>query len=130
MAGSIVETHQSHTSIKKLKIVWTSDASGDCTGTTTAYIDGVIIRAAFTPGSAGSQPTDLYDVYLYETGGTIDLLGGAGVDLSNSTAATKIPLVADKDGLLAMGPAIANLLDYVVDNAGNAKSGTIEIWYR
>jgi hypothetical protein len=116
--------------IKKLTLDWLSDGSGDVTGSTDAVIEGVIIRASFTPDGGATAPSDLYDVYIYEYGTTIDLLGGAGVDLSNTTAETVIPLIPDKDALLAMGPAIANRLTYVVDNAGAAKGGIIDLYYR
>lgn len=120
MAGSITATAADiGGSITKYTIVWTSDASGNVSANTVAVRRGRLLQAKFAPGAGGSQPTDLYDVTVADGDG-VDVLAGAGANLSNANAsivAPTAPLLLDA----------GNLTPTVV-NAGNAKSGTIALY--
>ena len=100
-----------------IKLDWTSNASGDVSGTTFGAA-GVISRAVFVPGTAGDAPTDNYDVTLLDEQG-VDILSGGGAN--RDTANTE--LVTPTWG----AAAIAGTLQLVVANAGNANTGTIYI---
>jgi hypothetical protein len=119
MAGTATVTNTSTlgVGIRKLSIAWTSTAGGAVSGNTIAVKTGTLIRAIFIPGAGGAQPTDLYDATLLDPNG-IDLLAGQGANLSNSAASAVQPAV-----LIAPGN-----LQLVIANAGNAKSGTVELY--
>lgn len=109
--------------ITKHTIVWTSDAAGAVSGNgaTLASIDrGAVVQIELIPGSAGNQPTDLYDVTLVDDR-SVDYLQGVGANLSNSTSK-----------LVLFDPPIhfddSFNLDLVVANAGNAKQGTVIVY--
>ena len=106
--------------IRKYTISWTSDASGDATANT-IVLSGSIARVNFVPGSGATQPSNLYDITLKDSDG-IDILLGAGADLSNVTSVTTIPLISSNKIVINEKLAIA------VSNAGNAKTGTVTIY--
>lgn len=135
MPGTVSFTDQNFTDkasrpVRKFSINWTSDASGDVSGTQTAYLSGVIARVAFVPGSGGSAPTNLYDVTLLDESG-LDVLAGQGANLTTSASAV-VPGVPLKDGTTtSVHPChIDDKLELRVANAGNAKSGTVILYLR
>ena len=83
MAGTITISHSQTRTMQKLSWSWTSDASGDASGTDTNAVSGLIYAVAFVPGSVGTQPSDLYDAQIQDADG-IDILGGLGLNLPNS----------------------------------------------
>ena len=133
MAGSLVVTTREITNnIIKYSLVWTSDASGNVSGIPFDMTPGTIITVEFIPGAGGVQPTDLYDVELRDAEGITMFDDGAGTtigaNLSNVAASHKLSMV----GLVGVtiyrrwhhgGPATLE-----VSNAGNAKSGTANIF--
>lgn len=105
----------------KYRLLWVSDASGNCSGNDTSMIHlGEIEQVKFIPDSGGTAPTALYDVTLVDSNG-VDFLGGAGANLS-ATVATQTPVTVPLfyDGLIT--------LDLVVANAGVSKGGTVVLW--
>lgn len=127
MAGTLTITHQKHRSIKTLSLAWTSTSGGAVSGNLTEAICGVILRVVFKPGTSGNQPTDLYDVVLNDADG-LDVLAGLGANLSNAANTQKCPLVGD--AVAAAQPiAVDSTLELQVSNAGNAKSGTVVVYY-
>jgi len=129
-AQVVTETLQKHTTIKLLTLDWLSTDAGVVSGTTTNQIDGIIYRVVFIPDAAATQPSDLYDLVIYAYGTTIDLLAGAGANLSNATATTVIPLLNDQAGNKFFPPVVCDRLTYSITNAGDAKGGIIQIYYR
>lgn len=102
----------------KYSIAWTSTAGGAVSGNTFAVVPGTILSVRFVP-SAGTAPTDLYDVTLVDTN-TVDVLFGAGANLSATlSTVTRLSPAYFQDG--------SRVLDLVVANAGAAKLGTVEI---
>lgn len=101
-------------------VAWTSTAGGAVSGNAFAVKRGHLKQIKFVPNSAGTQPTDLYDVTLVDEN-SIDVLNSQGANLSNSAGLYlqfDPPLWHDAD----------NDLDLVVANAGNAKGGTVYLW--
>lgn len=123
MAGTAtVTTLDVGRGVTRYSIAWTSDAAGNVSGNSFAVKAGALLQIKFVPAGGGTQPTDLYDVTLVDTS-SIDVLGGAGANLSNASGTIKAALLGDTyyhDGQ-------ANL-DLVVANAGNAKGGTVILW--
>jgi len=125
MPGTTSETNQaSGGAVKETRLAWTSDASGDVSGTPTENdINGVLLNVKFVPGSSGDQPSDNYDVTLLDADG-IDVLDGLGADLSNAAGSIITPLAGD--GMVH----VRSTLNLVVANAGDTKSGEIVIYWR
>lgn len=126
--GTVTIAYQTSRTINKCTLDWLSDASGDAT-VTTVYISGIILKVVFIPDAAGTQPSDLYDVTLKDDN-EVDILQGAGANLSNSTTTEVSPFIADQDASNVMPNAIDDKLDLAVSNAGNAKGGKLIIYYR
>lgn len=105
--------------LRRIKVEWTSDSSGDANGTATDPIYGLIYEIKTVPGSGDDAPTDDYDVTLIDADGA-DLLGGNGADRDTANAEWAKPNTFPKvvDG--AFTPTIAN--------AGSANSGTLYIY--
>jgi len=122
MASSDIAHARNIGSVKYIEWDWLSDASGDYSQQSTNAVDGVILRAVFIPDSAGTQPTDLYDVTLTD-GKSVDVLQGYGANRSNSSTNN----VNFGDGYQI---AVDELLTLVVANAGNAKGGVVRVYYR
>ena len=84
MAGTVTVSEETHGTIKKLAWAWTSDASGDVSGTaTTNAYSGSIERLVTVPDGVDA-PTADYDVTLLDQDST-DVLIGAGIDRHTST---------------------------------------------
>lgn len=121
MAGVVVITEETISTVKKIRFDWTSSAAGAADGTTTKVYSGEIIRLVTVPGAAGVQPTDQYDVAVNDEDVT-DVLMGAGADRSN--ASTQQVLGS------SLGCVANDKLSLAVTNAGNAKSGTVYLYIR
>lgn len=135
-AGSVTMTDQNLVDkaqfpCRKILLAWTSDASGNVSGTLTPVISGTLARVVFIPGSGGTQPSSLYDVTLLDESG-VDVLGGQGANLSNSTVAQVAPGCPLKDGttVSTTAPQMDDRLELQVANAGNAKTGTVVLYVR
>lgn len=104
-------------------VAWTSDGSGNVSAHAFTIAPGLLIQAKFVPGTGGTQPSNLYDVALVDSDG-VDVLGGAGANLSNSA-----PVYANELAIATTSPTTSNLqLDIVVSNAGSAKTGRLYLW--
>lgn len=110
-------------------IAWTSSTGGSYSGT--VILNGVLLGVTFKPDSGGTQPTDLYDVVINDSL-SVDILAGLGANLSNSTTTTKCPMIAATDGTTTTASyrPLAGSHTVSVSNAGSAKGGTIQIYYR
>ena len=132
MAGSITATASrvvGGAGVKKYSVAWTSDASGDVSGSTFTMSPGTIIAVTTTPGSGGTQPTDAYDLtVLCSTHGT-DVLNGEGANLSNATSAHKVPFIGSAGGTSYVRQWLhGGTYQPVVAAAGNAKTGSFDIY--
>lgn len=127
MAGSatIAKTKVGH--LDKYTIAWTSDAAGAVSANALA-IDrpGTIEMVRFTPGAGGVQPTDLYDITSLNNAQGVNAIPGLGGNLSNVTPTEAVPVVSTSFKVHLE----AGTLTPLIANAGNAKSGTIELLVR
>lgn len=133
MAGSItVSASDLGSGVTEYSVAWTSDASGDVNGNGFAMKMGTLVAAEFIPGSGGAQPTDLYDVDLQDAEGTTMFDDGAGTtigaNLSNAAPSHKVPLVGLTGVTIYRRWHHGGMVTPIVTNAGNAKSGTINIF--
>jgi hypothetical protein len=118
MAASDI-THWKFGTVKRLSWDWLSGASGEAYSQATATrINGIIDRVEFVPDGGDTAPTTLYDVVLNSANG-IDVLEGAGADLSAT--------VASSNSDLSIG--VNDILTLVVSNAGNANGGIVTVYY-
>jgi len=122
MAGSVTITYSSHETIRYVQWAWTSDASGDVSGTDTVVVSGVALRYATNPGS--TAPTDNYDIVINDEDG-IDIAAGGLVNRDTSNSEQVLTGGDAKDGAAFIGK-----LSLVVSNAGNAKEGVLRMYYR
>lgn len=107
--------------LKKIAFSWTTAADGTATGTTTNAYVGEVIRLVTVPGTAGSQPTDQYDIVINDED-TTDVLMGAGANRSN--ASTEQVLAS------SLGCVANDKLTLEITNAGDTKSGTVYLYIR
>jgi hypothetical protein len=109
--------------VKKLKIAWTSDASGVVSGTASTYrYDGELVYYAAVPGTGDDQPTDNYDVTLLDDS-SLDVLNGLGTNM-NQAATTY------KDRFDGLGAVANSTLTLGVSAAGGANKGTVYVMIR
>lgn len=121
--GSITVTTSRDAPLSKYSIAWTSDGSGDVAENGVTLKTGQIVQVICTPGD--TTPSDDYDVTLLTEDGEDDLLGGGGINCSNSL--TKV---------VGLGPGGGDLPVWVpsgtywptVAGAGDSKTGTIDIY--
>lgn len=102
-----------------VKIEWTSATAGtvDAAGSTTYRYTGILSFVSFQPGTT---PTDNYDVQILDENSN-DILNGLGTDTDSAANAYK----AAKDGL---GSVVDSKLTLAIQNAGDAKTGTIYLY--
>lgn len=135
MAGSVVTTTSEVSGsggVRVYSLAWTSDAAGAVSGNTSTLCPGTIISVEFTPGTGGTQPSDLYDVTFTDAENVNMFDDGSGTsigaNLSNSTSTHKVPFIGG--GTVTYVRHWLHGGDYtlVVANAGNAKTGTVVIY--
>ena len=123
MAMAVTVTEETSWSIKKIKFAWTSAANGTATGTTTKAFTGEILQLVTVPGSAGNQPTNLYDITITDQDG-IDVLNGQGANRSNVNTEQVVGSLA---GLRCV---VNDKLTINVSIAGDTKQGTAYLYIR
>ena len=121
MAGSVTITYSSHDTVKYVQWVWTSDGSGDMSGTDTADVNGRVLRWASNPSS--TAPSANYDIVVNDEDG-IDIAAGGLANRHTSTSEQVLTGGDAKDGA-----AFAGKLSLVVSNAGDSKIGTLRMYY-
>ena len=122
MAGSVTITYSSHDTIKYVQWTWTSDGSGDMSGTDTADLNGRVLRWASNPSS--TAPSANYDIVVNDEDG-IDVANGGLVNRHTSNSEHFIP-----GGDADPGAAFMGKLSLVVSNAGSTKEGVLRMYYR
>jgi hypothetical protein len=121
--GTVTLTEETFGTVKKITCAWTSEDGGGSAGkaqkTTTNIYSGEIIRLVTDPGA--TAPSDDYDVYVYDEDG-MDVLMAAGKDRDTSTTEQVLGT--------SLGCVANDKLTFYVENAGNAKIGTIYLYIR
>ena len=122
MAGSVTITYSEHATVKYVQWDWTSDSSGDVSGTDTKVIAGVALRYATNPSA--TAPAANYDVVINDEDG-IDISAGGLANRHTSTSEQVLVGGDAKDGA-----AFNGALSLVVSNAGDTKIGKLRMYYR
>lgn len=123
MAGTVVITEETYSTIKKIKFAWTSGTGGDigkADGTTTNAYSGKILGLTTVPDGVAA-PTDDYDVVINDQD-NVDVLMGGGAD--RDTANTEYVLSA------SLGAVANDTLTLAITNAGDTKQGTVYLYIR
>lgn len=122
--GVVTISEETFGTVRKVVFSWTSGTGADANlaeKTTANAYSGKIERLVTVPGTAGDQPTNLYDVVLNDEDGT-DVLMGAGADRSNATTqqvlATSLGIVAN------------DKLTLSVSGGGDTKKGEVYLYLR
>lgn len=133
MAGTLTMTRSSVSAlVTKYAFAWTSDASGDVSGTPFNIGPGTILAVDFIPSGGGTAPTAAYDVTFLDSH-SINLFddgagASVGADLSATVSTRRCPLM----GTAAVGFFRAWLpgdaCSLVVANGGNAKQGAVHVY--
>lgn len=113
--------------IRRILVSWTSDASGDASGTS-LKVNGYLLKGVTVPTDG---PTDDYDITLTDSDGA-DLLENSEADLTNrDTTDTETVSFALTDGAapIAAYPAVCSEITVTVAAAGNTKSGLLVLYY-
>lgn len=123
-AGSISTTAVSSpmSGLTRYAFDWTCDAGGAVSSVGVVIRGGFIRQIQFVPDGGGTQPTNLYDVTLLDAN-SVDLLAGAGADLSNAASKITVPTAP-----IFLDTLLNTMVYPTVANAGNAKGGIIYIW--
>ncbi len=114
-------TERTWGSVKKVTYQWTSNATGDATAVTTQQYDGAIQRLVTVPGTAGDQPTNLYDVVVQD-GDDVDVLMGEGLDRSNVNT--------EQVNAASLGIVGYSTLTFVISGAGDSNTGVVHLYIR
>lgn len=122
MAGSVTITYSPPSAFAKwVAWTWTSDGSGDVSGTDTKSLDGQVMRWATNPSA--TAPSSNYDIEVNDEDG-LDLAAGGLVNRHTSNSEQVIPGGDGDPGAMFNGP-----LSLVVSNGGAAKIGTLTLYY-
>lgn len=107
---------------------WTSDASGDVTGTDGSIcVTGTIAGIQMIPDDTDT-PTDAYDVTVITDVGSFDVLVGLGANMSeNLDDSGNVFMPVDSDNSKPITLPANTCIHPVVDNAGSATSGIIKM---
>ena len=129
MAGTVVVTKSETRSVKVLILSWTSDASGDVSGTT-GSMSGEILKIVTDPDGTDA-PTANYDVVLNDTH-AVDVALGLLANRHTSNNETVYPRqeITLAVNSYAVPIFVDGTVEAVVSNAGNVKKGVISIYYR
>jgi hypothetical protein len=112
--------------IRVVSYSWTCDSGGNVVATTND-IEGEIRRFVVNPADGASSPTDNYDLTVTDRD-SIDIIGGQGANLSQSTNTNTVCTV--NDGTTYMALVTRGTHTITITNAGNAKSGVIRFYTR
>lgn len=107
-------------SVKKIKVDWTSDGSGDASETTSEIYSGKLLAAITIPDGTDTPTVD-YDIAVNDFD-SVDVALDALADRSNT--ATEYVKEAN------LGAVAHSKLTVVVSSAGDTKKGTLHLWVR
>jgi hypothetical protein len=109
--------------IRKISGVWVSKSDGNVDGGSNCDIpiNGYIVQVVTDPGA--TAPTDNYDIVLNDSD-SMDIMGGRLQNRDTSNSEQEVPLI----GGTYMPRYVNGSVSLDIDNAGNAKGGTIIIY--
>ena len=122
MAAAIVTVAETtYTSMKQIAVTWTSATDGSAVIATTHAYDGLCQLLTTIPGTAGSAPTDNYDITITDANG-VDVLATGG--MNRSASATQQVLAS------SLGGVAGSVLTFTLANAGAVKTGVCYLLIR
>ena len=134
MAGSSMTfTYDDLGAIRKVIADWVSDSATGAVSGTTKKITGQLIKGVTDPGA--TAPTDNYDIAITDEENA-DVLANCVDNLADRDTAnteTVYFLVSDlaaTDPGGAVHPVVCDVLTIAVTNAGNSKTGQLDLYYR
>lgn len=129
MAGTVTVAYSRQRGLQEVTWTWTSDASGDVSGTDTQPVTGEIVRVVTNPSA--TAPSDNYDLVINDADG-VDVLAGAGQNRDTATSEQSVPIIETLVGANPYGERVFvdGVLSLVVSNAGNAKSGVVTMYLK
>lgn len=104
----------------RVRFVCVSASDGSASGVTTDRFTGDVVRLVITPGTAGDQPTNLFDLTVKDAD-NVDVLGGGGANISNA-AATIVTT--------GLGFTLSDALTLALSNAGDTKTVTVDVYLK
>jgi len=119
--------------VRMVTASWTSDDATGAVSATTQKLTGRLIKAVNVPGTAGVQPTNLYDIALTCPAG-VNLLSACLptlADISNASNTERYFFVKNTDAAplsTSQAPLVCCPVTIAVTNAGNAKQGSITLY--
>ena len=128
--GTVTTSYQDHRSVNRISFAWSSNASGDASGTTLA-LTGQILGIITVP-SATAKPTKDYDLYLKgpkDLTCKFDAFNGLGLNRSSATTEAFSPTM-NTGTYRTQAMPVDGTYTLVVDNAGATKSGTVIMFLR
>jgi len=126
MAGSVDITYKDHGPVRWVRWSWTSDGSGDVSGTDTGDREGEILRWVTNPGA--TAPSANYDIVVNDEDG-VDVAVGVLGNRHTSTSEQAVGLIGD-GSTTDKAVFFVGKLSLVVSNAGSAKEGVLTMFYR
>lgn len=118
--------------VKTVVFSWTS-TSGGAAADTSRKIVGRIVKAQIVP-SGTAAPTNGYSCVITDSNG-VNILTNTQknlTSLSNSSTEERYLLVLDGAGTplaQSLHPIVCDPLTFTISSAGNAKSGTVTLYY-
>jgi hypothetical protein len=127
-AGTTTITTSAFSTVHKVTFNWTSDASGDADTTSPRKYNGQILGVTVVPAAEPNAPSDAYDVLLKNQDGADIILSTALANLDSIPTYEKYTLSGATVNALAA--LCGDNIRIIVSNAGNANSGTINVYFR
>lgn len=118
---AVTITDETYSTIKKVKFAWTSDGSGDASGTSTNSYSGDILGLVTVPGTGDDKPSDNYDLTITNAD-SVDVLNGSGANRDNTNPEY---VQGTSLGWVTNSPLTATIAE-----AGATKSGTAYLYLR
>jgi hypothetical protein len=126
MAGTVVEQHINHLSVKEVRWAWTSDGAGaaDKVG---PVICGIIKAIIVIPNKAGTQPDDNFNMTIKDADG-FDVCEGNGLLMSHD--ADTVMTSHNAAHPISEVPVVNQVLTLAITAAGAAKTGVTVVRYQ
>lgn len=118
--------------LRKVIATWTSDASGDCVGTTEKLV-GTLVKASTNPSA--TAPTDNYDITLTDNDG-VNILSACDDDLADrdTTNSEEVYFLVKDHAVTPLAqsihPVVCSEITVTIAAAGNSKSGVLNLFLR
>jgi hypothetical protein len=125
-SGTTTITAETHGSVKKVTFDWLSDGAGAVDTTYAKRFSGEVLQVVVVPDGGGTEPTNAYDILIYNQDGA-DLIGPLVLlNIVNTTTYTKVKATAAN----ILGVLANDKIRIVISGAGDANGGKIMVYFR